>query len=131
MQPEESLQLAKRLLDDPSAPESHCRAVAHIAYYSVYHLVCAHFGIDPGKNYSESNHADVRRRLRAVDPRRVPPEIREAKRVFERLWKLRVSADYEWDKIFSSEDAEDAFEWANGVFARIQPIGLNKTGSSA
>jgi len=116
---EQAIELAKRLLDDPNAPDSDCRAVAHIAYYSVYHLVCAYFGTDPGKDYSESSHRDVRLHLRALDPTGSPPEIREAKRVFERLWRLRIRADYEWNRAFTSEDAEDAFEWANGVFGRM------------
>jgi hypothetical protein len=54
------------------------------------------------------------------NPAAIPPEIREAKRVFERLFKLRVRADYEWTQPFDPGDAEDAVEWAKGVFGRIQ-----------
>jgi uncharacterized protein (UPF0332 family) len=120
VQPEEAIQLAERLLDDPNAPESDRRIVAHIAYYSVFHVICKYFDINSTTNYGESKHKLVRERLGALDPVKSPPEIKEAKRVVERLWKLRVHADYQWDKIFTIDDAEDALEWAKGVFGRVE-----------
>jgi hypothetical protein len=125
VQPEEAIRLATRLLDDPNAPEIDCRAAAHLAYYAVYHLVCDHFRIEPYTSHDEGKHKAVRDRLRAFNPIAAPPEIKEAKRVFDTLFKLRVRADYEWNGSFDAGDAEDMVERAKGVFARIPKPALS------
>jgi uncharacterized protein (UPF0332 family) len=119
VQPDEAIKLAIRLLDDPNAPEADIRSAAHHAYYGVYHLVCRFFRLDPFKDISESKHKAVRDRLAALNSVTSPPEIKEAKRVFERLFKIRVRADYDWQTVFEAGDAEDAVEYAKGVFGRI------------
>ena len=121
MQPEEFIEFAKRLLNDPAAPEANLRQAAHAAYYGVYHLVCAHFRIDPTSR-AVATHRDVRTRLRGLNPADVPVEIKEAKRVTERLFALRCSADYDLKVAFTAEDAEDAVEMAKGVFAKKEKL---------
>jgi uncharacterized protein (UPF0332 family) len=119
VQPDDFIQLAKRLLDNPHAPEADCRQAAHAAYYAVYHIVCAHFRIDPTSRLVAS-HSEVRGQLKRLNPVSAPPEIREAKRVTERLFALRVRADYDLKTLFTGEDAEDALELAKGVLARVK-----------
>ena len=121
MTPKEALVFAESLIDDPGASEAACRGAAEWAYYAVYHLVCDHFRVDPAKNYDQAKHDAIRLRLRSLDVATSSPELRAARTVFERLWRLRVRAHYHIDDVFSGDDAEDAVEHAKGVFVRIQP----------
>lgn len=56
MLPEEAIRFAKRLLDDPAAPESDLRTVAHVVYYGVYHFACDQLGLDPWTGYAQADH---------------------------------------------------------------------------
>lgn len=119
MQPDETLKLIKRLLDDPNASEPDCRAVAHLAYYGVYHVVCDQLRLDPWRGYVQCDHETIRLRLRNLDPTKSTAVLREAKRSIELLWQLRRRADYDFDNPFTAEDAERATERAEAVFSRV------------
>jgi len=119
VQPEEFIEFAKRLLNDPAAPEADLRLAAHAAYYGVYHLACAHFNIDPTSR-TLATHGEVRARLKALNPTNAPAEIKESKRVMQRLFDRRCAADYDLKTQFTAEDAEDAVEMAKGVFAKAK-----------
>jgi uncharacterized protein (UPF0332 family) len=118
VRPEETLSFAKRLFDDHGDSECMFRAVAHAAYYAVYHLVCDQLGLDPWRNYSQCAHDTIRLRVKNLDPGKAAPLLREARRSFDTLWQLRRRADYDFDNTFTLIDAERALERAEAVFSR-------------
>jgi len=117
VRPEEFLVAAERLLDDPSGEEGCLRSAAHASYYAVYHLAASHFHLDP-TNRGEAKHADVMALLDGAQLMRLPRGIREAKRLYRRLWALRTKADYRLAETFDQAEAERALEYAKAVFAQ-------------
>lgn len=115
MQPEEWLDTAARLLDD-AKNEADYRSVAHAAYYAVYHAVLSHFGISPTDS-ANAKHAAVRDTLSAADAHRLPAHLRQARRVFKYLFSLRIDADYRLNRSFTGDQAEEALEFARGIFS--------------
>ena len=89
MTPRDALNFAEQLIDDPQAGEAACRGAAEWAYYAVYHLVCNCFHVDSADDYNQAKHDEIRARLRNLDHRGSLPELREARTIFERLWRLQ------------------------------------------
>lgn len=114
MRPADFLRLAERLLDDEAPQESTCRGAAHAAYHSVYHLMAAHFGLDPSTK-GTAPHALILDKLDNLDFASAPKFARRARRVYRSLYDLRVHADYRLNRPFSPEDAEQAVEHAGSV----------------
>lgn len=115
--PEELFRYAQRLSDEDD--EAAHRILAHVSYYAVYHLMARHFGLDPAKR-SEASHSDVCDLVEGAHLPAVPRYVREAKRVFRQLRRLRVKADYHLDVRFPCTDAVRASAFAAAVFASVR-----------
>lgn len=116
MQPDQYLDAAKKIFSDLSAKEGELRAVGHLSYYAVYHIVLNHYGTS-GRQSNESLHALLRRKLRSDIPYKMPKRILEARKVMEALYALRIHADYKIASDFLVDDAERAVEFAERVFS--------------
>ncbi|HYD70937.1 MAG TPA: hypothetical protein VED21_36110 [Azospirillum sp.] len=105
---------------DTHEDEAAFRAIAHLSYYAVYHLIARHFGLDPADRL-EASHADLRARLRGANPPSVVPRhVFAAKRVYSSLLHGRVLADYHLDAPFTGDLADQSLAQAQGVFAALR-----------
>lgn len=113
--PKQFLEFAEKLLNEANSDDSHHRAAAHAAYYAVYHLVVQYYSLDTEKR--EAPHGVIISKLRCESG--APPYISQAKTVYTNLIDIREHADYFLNKEFPPEDAEDAVEYAKGVFRKL------------
>jgi hypothetical protein len=111
--------LAEELLAQAGSREPYLRSAARSAYYAVYHLVARRLAMDPSR--PDAGHAAVRQELLS-QPIGADDQIRIAKRRWDRLYAMRVHADYELDRVFAFADAETAVLDAASVFAALRPI---------
>jgi hypothetical protein len=119
-QPEEFLRLAQFLRSEIDKSEGARRAIAHACYYAVYHLMAAHFNIDPIIR-AGSGHGEIKDLLAGLRfaPTVPPRHIVIARREYRRLMLLRVRADYNLGEPFTSAQANTALQVAEEIFAAI------------
>jgi hypothetical protein len=118
-QPEDFLRLAQLLRSEIDKSQGARRAIAHACYYAVYHLMAAHFQIDP-RSRAGSRHGEIKDLLagfRFVPP--VPRHVVIARREYPRLMLLRARADYNLEEPFTSAQANIALRAAEEIFAAI------------
>lgn len=115
MKPRELYEFATSIADS-TGTEARSRAIAHACYYAVYHLVAAHFHMNP-KWYDGSRHSDVMRRLSGIVPRPGTSKlVYEAKRYYKTLYSLRVWADYDFSCAFTDEEADRSLQICEIIF---------------
>lgn len=119
-QPDDFLSLAQLLRSHIGQNEAARRAVAHACYYAVYHLMAAHFGLDP-MDRAGAGHGEIRDRLKAVrfTPNPPPRHVVVARRHYTTLTYLRARADCQLAKQFGYADAMQAIGIAEEIFAAI------------
>jgi uncharacterized protein (UPF0332 family) len=112
MSPDDFIKTAGELIED--LEERHHRAAVHAAYYSVYHFVASHFGLDPAKY--EADHKSVREKLKNENNRsKVPPSVWRAKQHIMYIWNKRRHADYDLSTPFTADDADQVVETCKGI----------------
>jgi hypothetical protein len=91
-----------------------------LATMAYYHLMAAHFQIDPTIR-AGSGHGEIKDLLRSLRfaPTVPPRHVVIARREYRRLMLLRAKADYNLGEPFTSAQANTALQVAEEIFAAV------------